>query len=310
VLRRMEDVRKPLVAAIHGHALGGGLEVAMGCHYRVARRDAIVGQPEVLLGIIPGAGGTQRLPRLCGVAAAIDLCTTGRMVTALEAHEMGLVDALTDGDVVKAALAFAADRARVGATRKAREIELSAEAVREGIAACDTAEARLRAAPVPAAWRAVTAIRAGLAEGFDAGSSLERELFADCALSLESKALRHLFFAERAAARTPKLSGQPEIGHVKRAAIVGAGTMGVGIAIAYASAGIDVLLKDVNDAALESGLSTLKQICRSAAAKGRMTPEASERVISAVTPVTTYDGFDAADIVVEAVFEDLEHPGH
>jgi 3-hydroxyacyl-CoA dehydrogenase len=190
VLRRMEDVRKPLVAAIHGHALGGGLEVAMGCHYRVARRDAIVGQPEVLLGIIPGAGGTQRLPRLCGVAAAIDLCTTGRMVTALEAHEMGLVDALTDGDVVKAALAFAADRARVGATRKAREIELSAEAVREGIAACDTAEARLRAAPVPAAWRAVTAIRAGLAEGFDAGSSLERELFADCALSLESKALR------------------------------------------------------------------------------------------------------------------------
>jgi len=304
-LRRMEDAGKPLVAAIHGQALGGGFEVAMGCHYRVAASDAKVGQPEVLLGIIPGAGGTQRLPRLCGVPMAIEMCTKGQPVAAPQALANGLVDALADGDVVEAAIAFATARAAEGATRKVREIALSADAIVAGVAACEQAEAQLRTAPVPAAWRAVLAIRSGLTRGFDEGSAEERALFAECVISTESRALRHLFFAERAAAKAPAVSTSAPPVEIRRAAIIGAGTMGVGIAMTYANAGIPVILKDVDDAALERGLATLRRFGQSAVDKGRLTPEDLERTLALVTPTSSYGGFNDVDVVVEAVFENL-----
>jgi len=306
VLRRMEDVTKPLVAAIHGNAFGGGLEVAMGCHYRVATSDAKLGQPEVRLGLIPGAGGTQRLPRLCGIPMAIEMCTSGRPIPAPEALEAGLVDAIAAGDVVETAMTLALARAAVGATRRARDIALTEEAVNSGVAACEQAEARLAEAHVLAPWRAVRAIHTGLVRGFDEGSLHERELFADCVVSTESRALRHLFFAERAAAKLPSVFTPGRTPEVRRAAIVGAGTMGVGIAMTYASAGIPVLLKDVDEKPVQQGVAAMRRNFQSAVDKGRMTAEALECTMALVTPTVNYDGFGEADIIVEAVFENLD----
>ncbi len=308
LLRRLEDAAKPLVAAIHGNALGGGMEVAMSCHYRVAAANAKVGQPEVLLGIIPGAGGTQRLPRLCGAAAALEMCTDGKPVAAAAALRSGAIDHIVDGDLVSGAIAFAKARAAAGEIRKTRDIALTADQKKAGVAACNAARAALfvRARGARAPFAAVDAIEAALTLPFDAGSIRERELFADCVISTESKAMRHLFFAEREAAKIPDIPKDTPIADIRRAAVVGAGTMGGGIAMTYASAGIPVLLKEVDQAALDRGLAIIRRNYESSVAKGRMTPRALEKTLALITPTTSYDGFDRMDIVVEAVFENMD----
>jgi len=307
LLRRLEDSGKPLVAAIHGNAFGGGLEVAMSCHYRVAVRDAKVGQPEVLLGIMPGAGGTQRLPRLSNAAIALTMCTDGKPVPAPKAAAAGIIDAIIDGDLLTGAIAFANDRARAGERRKAREIPLDSSTAMAGVEACAQARAALvNTKGASAALAAIEGIEACFTMPFDAGSVRERELFADCVVSTESKALRHLFFAEREAAKVPDVSKETPVADIRRAGIVGAGTMGGGIAMAYASAGIPVLLKDVDHHALDRGMATLRRNYESAVAKGRLTPEAYEKTLALITPTTTYDGFEDIDIAIEAVFENMD----
>ncbi len=308
LLGRLEDCAKPIVAAIHGHALGGGHEVAMACHYRVAEREARVGQPEVLLGIIPGAGGTQRLPRLCGPALALRMCTNGQPITASQALTAGLIDRIVDDDLRTAAIAFAKERAATHEVRKTRDRRDQIDDPAIGIAACD--EMRTTLGPMSratvAAHAAVDAIEAGLTRSFEDGSRRERELFAERVVSIESKALRHLFFAEREAAKVHDVPRGTPKRHVARAAVVGAGTMGGGIAMTYVNAGIPVLLKEIDRAALDRGLMTIRRNYQSSVAKGRMTQEAFERAMQLITPVTTYDGFDQIDIVVEAVFEDMD----
>jgi 3-hydroxyacyl-CoA dehydrogenase len=308
LLRRLEDSTKPLVAAIHGNALGGGMEVAMSCHFRVASNDAKVGQPEVLLGIIPGAGGTQRLPRLAGVALALQMCTDGKPVAAPKAKAAGILDEIVAGDLLGGAVAFAARKAARRELRKARDIALADGDARDGREACARMRESLKAAAIGlhAPQAAVDAIEAGLLHGFDAGSIRERELFADCVVSTESKALRHLFFAEREVAKIPDIPKDTRVLEIKRAAVVGAGTMGGGIAMTYANAGIPVALKDVDRAALDRGLATIRKNYDVTMSKGKMTPEQVERTMALITPTTTYDGFDQADIVVEAVFENME----
>jgi 3-hydroxyacyl-CoA dehydrogenase len=308
LLRRMEDSPKPLVAAIHGNALGGGLEVAQACHFRVATRDAKVGQPEVLLGIIPGAGGTQRLPRLAGARVALEMCTDGKPMAAPKALAAGIVDRVVDGDLLTGAIAFAKEKARAREVRKVREIPHGADAVKAGLEACDAARAALKktARGMRAPFAVVDAIEAGLKLPFDEGSVRERELFAECVVSTESKALRHLFFAEREVAKVPDIPKDTPAKEIKRAAVVGAGTMGGGIAMTYANAGIPVLLKDVDDAALQRGLATIRRNYDVTMSKGKMTAEQVEKTMSLITPTTTYDGFDQVDIVVEAVFENME----
>jgi 3-hydroxyacyl-CoA dehydrogenase len=308
LLRRLEDSGKPLVAAIHGQAFGGGLEVAMACHYRVAVKDARVGQPEALLGIIPGAGGTQRLPRLAGVPLAIEMCTDGKPVPAPKAKAAGIVDEIVEGNLRTGAVAFASARAAVGDRRKTREIAISANQATAGRAACQEARTALAksARGARAGLAAVDAIEAGLERGFDAGSIRERELFAECVVSTESKALRHLFFAEREAAKVPDVPKDTPARDIRRAAVVGAGTMGGGIAMSYANAGISVLLKEVDDAALQRGLATIRKNYEVTMSKGKMTAEQLEKTMALITPTTTYDGFDQVDIVVEAVFENME----
>ena len=308
LLRRLEDSAKPLVAAIHGQAFGGGLEVAMACHYRVAVKDAKVGQPEVLLGIIPGAGGTQRLPRLAGVPTAIAMCTDGKPIAAAKARAAGIVDDIVDGDLRQGAVAFAKARAAAGERRKTREIAVTPDQAAAGVAACGQARAELaktaRGARAPVA--AVDGIEAALTLGFDAGSIRERELFAECVVSTESKAMRHLFFAEREAAKVPDVPKDTATLDIRRAAVVGAGTMGGGIAMSYANAGIPVLLKEVDDAALQRGLATIRKNYEVTMSKGKITADQLEKTLALITPTTSYDGFDQVDIVVEAVFEHMD----
>ena len=307
-LQRLEDSIKPIVAAIHGHALGGGHELAMACHYRVATGDARVGQPEVTLGIIPGAGGTQRLPRLCGAAMAARMSTDGKAITAQQALANGLIDRIAEGDVTNAGVAFARERASEREIRRTSRLSDAIADVAASMAACEATRASLPARGVgsDAAHAAIDAIEAGLQHGFEAGSERERELFADCVISVPSKALRHLFFAERDVAKVPGVPKETPTQPITSAAVVGAGTMGGGIAMVYANAGIPVLLKDVDAAAIDRGMATIRANYQSSVSKGRMTPDAFERTMRLITPSTTYDGFERVDIVVEAVFEDME----
>jgi len=307
-LKQLEDVGKPLVAAIHGHALGGGLEFAMACHFRVAVATARVGQPEVLLGIIPGAGGTQRLPRLCGPALALEMCTDGKPVTAARATEAGIVDEVIEGDLLQGAITFAKARAAANECRRTRDREDKIADLTAGLTACQAARESLartaRGARAP--FVVVDAIEACITKQFDDGSRREMELFADCVLSTESKAMRHLFFAEREVAKIPDVPKDTAARAIKRAAVVGAGTMGGGIAMAYANAGIPVLLKDVDQAPIDRGMTIIRKNYESTLSKGKITPEAMARTLSLITPTTRYDGFADVDIVVEAVFENLD----
>jgi len=306
LLRRIEDATKPVVAAMHGNALGGGNELAMACHYRVATADANIGQPEVTLGIIPGAGGTQRLPRLCGAERALRMCTEGRPVAAREALDDGLIDVIADRDLVAAAVVFARERAAAGQIRRTRMLSYATADIVAGVEACQAMRASLPASATMAPRAAVDAVEAGIQRGFDAGSARERELFADCVTSIESRALRHLFFAEREVVKVPGVPKETSARVITSAAVVGAGTMGGGIAMTYANAGIPVLLKDVDRATLDRGLATIRANYQSAVAKGRITADALERTMRLISPVTSYDAFDHVDIVVEAVFEDME----
>lgn len=307
-LKKIEDVGKPLVAAIHGHALGGGLEFAMACHYRVAVHSAKVGQPEVLLGIIPGAGGTQRLPRLCGAALAVEMCTDGKPVGAAKAHQAGIIDAIVEGDLLEGAIAFALAQAADGRRRKTRDLEDKISDPAASLAACQAARGALsktaRGARAP--FAAIEAIEASVTMDFDAGSAREIELFAECVLSTESKAMRHLFFAEREVAKIPDVPKDTPARDISRAAVIGAGTMGGGIAMAYANVGVSVLLKDVDQAAVDRGMAVIRKNYESTVSKGKMTPEAFDRTMALITPTLTYDGFDQVDIVVEAVFENMD----
>jgi 3-hydroxyacyl-CoA dehydrogenase len=307
-LKRIEARSKPIVAAIHGNALGGGLELAMACHYRLAVSTASVGQPEVLLGLIPGAGGTERLPRLCGVPLALEICINGRPLPATRAHAAGIIDELVDGNR-DALVATAAARARAlaesGEIRRTCDLSAAAD-VRAGIAACDERRAQLEDKPTPvlAPYAAIDAIKAAVTLPFDAGSAVERELFADCLMSTESRALVHLFFAEREAAKVPGVPRDTPAREVRRAAIVGAGAMGRGIAMTYAAAGIPVLLKDMNEGAVARGMATIRDNFEEAIAKERITAGAADRLMGLITPTTTFDRFAEVDIVVEAVFEE------
>ena len=308
VLRRLEDSTKPVVAAIHDGAFGEGLEVAMSCHFRVAARQSKVGLPEVVVGLIPGTGGTQRLPRLAGVALALQMCTDGRPLPAPRAHTAGLIDEIVDEDLLGGAVALANAKAESRSIRITRDVAIPDDAKVAGLAACRAMRASLTntGKGLRAQLAAVDAIEAGLQLGFDGGSLRERENFADCVASTESKALRHLFFAERDVANVAETAINTPTQAVVRAAVVGAGMMGAGIAMVYANAGIPVLLKDVDQAALDRGMAAIRKNYEVTVSKGKMAPEQMARTVALITPTTTFDDFDRVDIVTEAVFENMD----
>ena len=303
VLRKIEDSPKPVVMAIHGAALGGGLEVAMAGHYRVAVPSAQLGQPEVNLGIIPGAEGTQRLPRLVGVERAIEMCVSGKPVSAAEALAAGLIDRIVEGDLREGAVEFARAGAPPRRTRESNERLGSADANRPLYEAGRQLAAKIRKNQ-QAPLRAIEAIEAAATLPFDEGCRRERELFSQCLVSDQAKALIHAFFAERAAAKVPGI-GKPPAAPVECIGIVGAGTMGGGIAMTCANAGIRVILRDTAEAALTSGLARVRQNYETSAKRGRFTLRQVEERMALIHPQLDFKGFEDADVIIEAVFENM-----
>jgi 3-hydroxyacyl-CoA dehydrogenase len=308
VLDVIEGCKKPIVCAIHGTAFGGGLETAMACHYRVAVASALVGQPECKLGIIPGAGGTQRLPRLAGVAVAAEMCAFGDPVPAAKAVEAGIVDKLIEGDLLAGAVAYAREMATSGKPpRKTRDLtEKISNAGENDKALAATRDAvKKRSRGLLAPRKAVDAVEAATKLPFDQGVAKEAELFQECLHSDQSKAMIHAFFGERAVAKIPGIDKDLPLIPIKRAAVVGGGTMGGGITMNYANAGIPVLFKEINQEALDKGLSIIKKNYASTVSKGRLTQKQMDERMALIEPTTSYDKFKEADIVVEAVFEEM-----
>jgi len=308
LLARIENFPKPVVMAIHGTALGGGLELAMAGHFRVAAADALLGQPEVNLGIIPGAEGTQRLPRLVGVERALTMCVTGKPVKAPDALAAGLIDEIVHGDLTAGAVTFAsaaAERSPVAKTRDRNDRLGSAEVNAPLFAAARETAARTRRHQI-APLKAVDAIEAAATLPFDAGCRRERELFVECVQSEQAKALVHVFFAERAVTRVPGVGKDTPAAPVNRVAIVGAGTMGGGIAMACVNAGMSVVLKETSAPALDTGLATIRKNYEVSVKRGRFTPAQVDERLARIQPQLGYDGFETADLVIEAVFESLD----
>jgi 3-hydroxyacyl-CoA dehydrogenase len=308
LLQALEDCPKPVVAAIHGTALGGGLETALACHYRVAVAAAQVGQPEVKLGLIPGAGGTQRLPRLAGVGKAAEMCAGGEPIGAAAALACGILDKIVEGDLLSGATAFAREvAARGGPPRRTCDLPLrpgdpqaqtaALAAVREAI--------QKKARGLLAPFKAIEAVEAATRLPFAEGMKREAELFRECLFSDQSRALIHVFFAEREVARVPGIGKDTPRIPIGRAAVVGAGTMGGGIAMTYANAGIPVLLKEVSPEALDRGLGTIQRNYAASVQKGRLTQQQMDERLGRIEPTLSYDRFREADIVVEAVFEGM-----
>lgn len=311
VLSRIESCPKPVVAAIHGTALGGGLEVAMACHYRAAVPSAQVGQPEVKLGIIPGAGGTQRLPRLVGVAKAVEICVGGNPITAIDALQSGLIDQIVEGDLLQEAIAFA--RTKIGIVpRRTRELseKLGAPEANARILIGARETARMRQRNLMAPLAAIDAIEAATQLPFDEGLKREAELFQECLFSDQSKALVHLFFAEREVGKIPDIPKDTASIPIQKVGVVGAGTMGGGIAMVFANAGIPVVLKETDQDALDRGLASIVKNYVTSVQKGRVSEAAMEERMARIHPQLSYDGFEGVDMVVEAVFENMALKKH
>lgn len=300
---RIEDSAKPVVMALHGTALGGGLEIAQAGHYRVAVGSAQVGQPEVKLGIIPGAAGTQRLARLAGPAKAAEMCAFGEPVPAGEALRCGIVDRIIDGDLLAGAVAFA----REIADRPAPKTRDRADKLSEPFdfaALRDAARKRMRGQEAPLA--AVDAVEAATRLPFEEGVRFEQDIFQKCLFSAQSKAMIHAFFGERTVSKVPGIGKEAAPLPVAKAAIIGAGTMGGGIAMVYANAGIPVLLKETTQSALDRGLAAIRRNYQGSVSKGRISQDKMDRAMALIVPTLDYAGFETADIVVEAVFENMD----
>jgi len=306
MLAEIEDCTKPVIMAIHGTALGGGLETAMAGHYRVMSPDAQAGQPEVNLGIVPGAEGTQRLPRLVGVAGAIEMCVSGKPVSAAEALRMGLIDRIIEGDLLAGAVEFAREMA--GAPhRKTRERrdKLGTPAENAPLFAAGRELARKTRRNQTAPLLAVDAIEAAATLPFDDGSRREREIITQCLASDQARALIHAFFAERGVAKIPDIGKDTPVTEIRSAAILGAGTMGQGIAMSLANAGIPTRIKDADAASLERGMASIRKNYEGSVKKGRFSQAVMDQRMALIQPQTGFDSFEKADLIIEAVFENL-----
>lgn len=298
----MDQIEKPLIAAMHGTALGGGFEVALCCHYRVMDKGAKVGLPEVNLGLIPGAGGTQRLPRLIGAEAALDLITSGRPVNATKAHKLKIADKLSDADLLNDALSYAGSLT-VENVRRISEIELSADdALFENYRKKIAKKSRGFLAP----FVAIDAVKAASKYSFEDGIAFEREKFLELVSSSHSKAQRHLFFAERAAAKIPGIDKSTPTRDINSVAVIGGGIMGCGIAINFLNAGLPVVLIEVSDEAGLAAKAKIEKIYQSSVAKGRMSQDQMQVYLNGLSLSTDYKDLAETDLIIEAVFESLD----
>jgi 3-hydroxyacyl-CoA dehydrogenase len=302
----MDDSPKPVVAAIHGYALGGGLETALACHYRMAVPSARVGLPEVQIGILPGAGGTQRLPRLIGPKAALDLIVSGRHVPAGEAHKLGIIDELApEGGLKEAAIAFARRVADTSPLPRIRDKnERLAEGTPEVFEAMKKSIAR-RARNQRAPYACIEAVEAATKMPFDEGCAFERQLFDQQVASEEAKALRYAFFAEREVNKLPHIPADVQLRPTENPAVVGAGTMGGGIAMSFADNGYEVKILDATQEALDRGMARIRANYETSVKRGSLAADEMERRFARIHPVESYDDIADCDVVIEAVFEQI-----
>ncbi|WP_153075349.1 3-hydroxyacyl-CoA dehydrogenase NAD-binding domain-containing protein [Paraburkholderia bonniea] len=309
VIKAVETSTKPVVAAIHGVAMGGGLELALGAHYRLAAHNAQIALPEVKLGLLPGAGGTQRLPRAIGLEAALNMIVSGTSVPASKLANSGLFDEVLasdqPGEVLDAACAFAL---RVGCQAGPHPM------VRERLVEHPGAAGFLRfarntvaatAVHFPAPLQCIDAIEAGVLHGFERGLAAERKGFLALVQTPESRALRHTFFAERAAAKLPDVPSSTPLRELRRIAVIGAGTMGSGIAMTFANAGFAVTLLELQAEALERGMAKIRTTYEASVKKGKLDASTLAQRSALITPTLAWDDLRDADLIIEAVFEDL-----
>ncbi len=303
VLLTIEGLGKPVLAALHGAALGGGLELALACHYRCALEDASIGFPEIKLALIPGSGGTQRMPRLVGARVALDMMLGGEPVTAARALELGIVDWLITGpDLARAAAMLLRELISLNkGPRALREVKLRPSAGDVATFATEREQLSRRGVTDLARGYIIECVEAAYQEPFEAALALSRRRFEECRQSLESRALRHLFFAERAATTEARKSSVA----VKSVAVIGAGTMGSGIAVSLATSGYDVVLVDSEKKSVDAGLQRVNATIEAANRKGRMTSEAASAATARVTATSELAAVAPADLVIEAVFESM-----
>jgi 3-hydroxyacyl-CoA dehydrogenase len=304
VIAAIEAMREPVVSALHGTALGGGFELALACHFRVAAPGARVGLPEVKLGLLPGAGGTQRLPRLVGPEKALQMIVTGEPIGAAEARAAGIIDEIVEGDLTSAAIDFARRLVRDGRPlRLVRDRE--EKLIGEGFAdAAEVLTRRLRGREAPAAC--VEAVRNAIVLPFEAGLRRESELFRQLVAGDQSKAQRHIFFAEREAAKVPDMPEAIRPRQIARGAVIGAGTMGGGIAMCFANAGIPVTVVETGRDLLQKGLDRIAANYRTTISRGGLTADEMERRLGLMTGTTELEAAAGADVIIEAVFEEMD----
>jgi 3-hydroxyacyl-CoA dehydrogenase len=301
VIDAIEASAKPVVAAIHGMALGGGLEVALGSHYRIATPSAKLGLPEVKLGLLPGAGGTQRLPRLIGAQAALEMIVSGDPVPASKAAELGLVDKLASEDNLAAeAIAYARS---LTAPRRTGDSNVAAAPELFGRFSAENAR-RIQHLDAPKAC--IEAVKIAAEHPLSEGQKKERALFATLIASDQSKALRHIFFAERAAAKIDGLPSGVQLRPIRKVGVIGAGTMGGGISMNFLSAGVPVTIVEMAQDALDRGTGLMRKNYEATAAKGRLKPEQAEAAMRLLTPTLDFGALAGCDLVIEAVYENMD----
>lgn len=308
VLAAIENSSKPVIAAIHGTALGGGFEVSLACHYRCAIPSAKVGLPEVKLGLLPGAGGTQRVPRVAGVKAALDMITSGNPIAAGKAKDMGLVDEIVQGDdLLTGAIAYAQELVTSGAPlKRIRDITIDPATVEPGFFDAARKQVAKRARGQIAPDRIVSCIEAAVELPMDQGLERERELFKELVQSPESAAMRHIFFAERLAAKIKDLPKDTPQRDINKVAIIGGGTMGGGIAMCFANVGIPVVLVEINDEALQRGMAIIQKNYNITVQKGKLSEDKMAERLALISGTTDYADIGDVDLVIEAVFENLD----
>ncbi|SUZ57107.1 uncharacterized protein METZ01_LOCUS9961 [marine metagenome] len=307
----IEDSPKPVVCALHGTALGGGCELSLACHSRIAIPGTRIGLPEVTLGIVPGAGGTQRLPRLIGVLPALDAIVSGKPMTAEKAHELGLVDGLADDsdDLLKISVSIA-HRLSVGPEppKKTRDRDGHLLEAQNRPELFDEFRSRIsrRARGFEAPFACIDCVEAATTMSFENGLAFEREVFLRCRSSNQSLSQRHAFFAEREARKVSGLGPETSQTDVRHAAVLGCGTMGTGIAMCFANAGIPVIVTESEQGMLDRGMKMIRKNYASTVSKGRMTEEEAEARLALIEPTLEFERVSAADVVIEAVFEEME----
>ena len=306
VIAAFESSAKPVVAAIAGQCLGGGLELALGAHFRVALADASLGLPDVKLGLLPSAGGTQRLPRLIGLEAALNIIVFGAPMAATRFKGTPLIDEIVEGDLLAGAITFARKVVVQSLPlKRARDIELrepNAQALLQFVR--NTVAAGAKGFPAP--LKSVDAVANAVGKPFDEGLRLEREAFMALLITPESRALRHVFTAERTAAKLPDVPAGTTLRDIKTVGVIGAGTMGGGITMNFLNAGIPVVLLEMKQEALDKGLATIRKNYENSMKKGKLTPAQVEQRMALVTPTLAYDSFRQVDLVIEAVFENID----